>query len=91
MNKSDLVESVASSTGLNKTTTTRAVEAAFNAISEALIAGDTVTLIGFGVFSLVDRVAREGRNPQTGLAVSIPASRVAKFKPGKALKDAMKT
>lgn len=61
-----------------------------DAISEAVSAGDKVTLIGFGTFSVSERAAREGRNPQTGKAIKIPARKVVKFKPGSKLADAVK-
>lgn len=87
MNKSDLIARVAESTDLSKKDVTKAVDAVFEAISEALHNGDKVQLVGFGNFEVRERAARKGRNPQTGEEIEIPASRVPAFKPGKALKD----
>lgn len=87
MNKSDLIARVAESTDLTKKDVTKAVDAVFEAISEALHNGDKVQLVGFGNFEVRERAARKGRNPQTGEEIEIPASRVPAFKPGKALKD----
>jgi len=89
-NKQELVDSVAKSTGLTKKDATAAVEAVFASIETALKAGDKVQLIGFGNFEVRTRAARKGRNPQTGEEISIPASKIPAFKPGKALKDAVK-
>ncbi|HEY4400050.1 MAG TPA: HU family DNA-binding protein [Lactobacillaceae bacterium] len=89
-NKQELVDSVAKSTGLTKKDATAAVEAVFGSIETALKAGDKVQLIGFGNFEVRTRAARKGRNPQTGEEISIPASKIPAFKPGKALKDAVK-
>jgi len=81
-NKAELIENVASSTGLTKKDATAAVDAVFSTIQE--------TLIGFGNFEVRERAARKGRNPQTGQEIQIAASKVPAFKPGKALKDAVK-
>ncbi|ANZ94472.1 MULTISPECIES: HU family DNA-binding protein [Brochothrix] len=89
-NKTDLVNSVAEATELSKKDATKAVEAVFASIQETLAKGDKVQLIGFGNFEVRDRAARKGRNPQTGKEIQIPASKVPAFKPGKALKDAVK-
>lgn len=89
-NKTDLVNSVAEATELSKKDVTKAVEAVFASIQETLAKGDKVQLIGFGNFEVRDRAARKGRNPQTGKEIQIPASKVPAFKPGKALKDAVK-
>lgn len=89
-NKADLVNSVAEATELSKKDATKAVEAVFASIQETLAKGDKVQLIGFGNFEVRDRAARKGRNPQTGKEIQIPASKVPAFKPGKALKDAVK-
>ncbi|HEX7057619.1 MAG TPA: HU family DNA-binding protein [Bacilli bacterium] len=88
MNKSDLITRVAESAELSKKDATKAVEATFAAISEALQNGDKVQLVGFGNFEIRERSARKGRNPQTGEEIDIPASKVPAFKPGKALRDA---
>ncbi len=87
MNKADLVTKVAESTELSKKDVTKAVEAVFESISEALQSGEKVQLVGFGNFEVRERSARKGRNPQTGEEIEIPASKVPAFKPGKALKE----
>ena len=89
MNKAELTESVAARTGLTKTDAGNAVDAVFDTIESALSRGDSVSLIGFGTFSVSNRAARTGRNPRTGETIQIAASRAAKFKAGKALKDAV--
>ena len=89
MNKNDLVAYVADTTGLAKSDATRAVDAVLDGITDELKKGEEVRLVGFGTFAVADRVATEGRNPRTGEKISIPASRQPKFKPGKALKDAV--
>ena len=90
MNKSDLVDAVASSADVTKASAGRAVDAVLDSIGDALGKGDTVSLVGFGTFSVRHRAAREGRNPSTGEAMHIAASNVPGFKAGKALKDAVK-
>jgi DNA-binding protein HU-beta len=87
MNKSDLIAKVAESSELSKKDATKAVEAVFEAITEALQSGDKVQLVGFGNFEVRERSARKGRNPQTGDEIEIAASKVPSFKPGKALRD----
>ncbi len=87
MNKADLVTKVAESTELSKKDVSKAVEAVFESISEALHLGEKVQLVGFGNFEVRERSARKGRNPQTGEEIEIPASKVPAFKPGKALKE----
>ena len=89
-NKAELIESVASATGLTKKDATAAVDAVFGSIQDSLSKGDKVQLIGFGNFEVRERAARKGRNPQTGAEIKIPASKEPAFKPGKALKDAVK-
>lgn len=89
-NKAELIEKVAAATELTKKDATVAVDAVFNAIQEALASGEKVQLIGFGNFEVRSRAERKGRNPQTGEEIIIPASKVPAFKPGKALKDAVK-
>ena len=89
MNKAELTESVATRAGLTKTDAGSAVDAVFESIEGALSRGDSVSLIGFGTFSVSDRAARTGRNPRTGETIQIAASRAAKFKAGKGLKDAV--
>jgi DNA-binding protein HU-beta len=85
MNKAELIAKVAESTGLSKAAAGRALKEYLDAIGEALACGDKVTLVGFGTFSVSQRAARTGINPQTGNAIKIPAKKVAKFKPGAAL------
>lgn len=89
-NKAELVENVAKKTGLTEKDATAAVEAVFGSIQDDLKKGDKVQLIGFGTFEVRNRAARKGRNPQTGKEIEIAASKVPAFKPGKALKDAVK-
>ncbi|SDZ20839.1 HU family DNA-binding protein [Thermoactinomyces sp. DSM 45892] len=89
MNKSELVERVAESTGKSKKEASTVVDSVLQAIAEALVSGDKVTLVGFGNFEVKERAARMGRNPQTGEEIQIEASKVPAFKPGKQLKDAV--
>lgn len=89
MNKNDLINRVASSTGLSKVDAGRAIDAVTGSISSALAAGGEVRLVGFGTFSVVHRKATMGRNPRTGERIQIPAARRPKFKTGKALKEAV--
>lgn len=87
MNKAELVAAVAEKTTLSKKDSEKAVNAAFEAITAALVGGDKVQLVGFGAFEVKERNARVGRNPKTKEEIQIPASRVPVFKAGKALKD----
>ena len=87
MNKAELIDKVAAAAELNKASATRAVEAVLDSIAGTLKGGDQVTLSGFGTFSVAARAARTGRNPRTGEAIAIPASKNPKFKAGKGLKD----
>ena len=89
MNKGELIESVAASAGLSKADAGRAVDAVVDSISGALSGGGSVSLVGFGTFSVKKRAARQGRNPRTGETIQIAASNVPGFKAGKALKDAV--
>ncbi len=89
MNKSELIDSVAEAAGLSKADAGKAVDALASTVTGALKKGDQVTLVGFGTFTVRDRAARTGRNPRTGAAINIPASKVPGFKAGKALKDAV--
>ena len=89
MNKNDLVASVANGTGLSKSDSSKAVDAVFESITSALKRGDEVRLVGFGTFSVTQRAASEGRNPRTGEKIKIPASKQAKFKSGKGLKETL--
>ncbi len=89
MNKSDLINAIASGANLSKADAARALNATTGAISSALANGGGVQLTGFGSFVVRHRAARTGRNPQTGASIQIAASNVAAFKAGKALKDAV--
>ena len=89
MNKTQLIDVVASKTGLKKKEAEAVVAATFEAVEEALMAGEKVQLIGFGTFEVKERAARTGRNPKTKEAIEIPASKAPQFKAGKALKDAI--
>jgi DNA-binding protein HU-beta len=89
MNRADLAAHVAKSTGLSKAQADAAISAALGGIKTALKGGGSVTLIGFGTFGVTKRAARTGRNPATGKPIKIRAKKVAKFTPGKALKDAV--
>lgn len=90
LNKADLVNHVADSAGLSKVSASEAVEAVIGGITSALKGGDSVSLVGFGTFSVAARAARTARNPRTGAAINVPASKAPKFKAGKGLKDAVK-
>ena len=90
MNKSDLVDAVAGRTDMSKAEAGRAVDAVLGSVGDALGNGDSVSLVGFGTFSVRHRAARMGRNPQTGATMQIAASKVPGFKAGKALKDKVK-
>ena len=89
MNKSELIDAIADNGGLSKADAGKALDATIAAVSNALKAGDTVTLVGFGTFSVKERAARTGRNPQTGATLEIKASKVPSFKAGKGLKDSV--
>ncbi len=89
MNKNDLIASVADSAGLSKSDASNAVDAVLQAITDGLAGGGEIRLVGFGTFSVANRAATTGRNPRTGEAIQIPASKQPKFKAGKALKDAV--
>ena len=89
MKKVELVEAVAEKAGLTKADATRAIDATFEAITDALANGDKITLVGFGTFGVSQRAAREGRNPRTGATVQIAARNAVSFKAGSALKDAV--
>ena len=90
MNKSDLVEKVAKDCDISKAVAEKALNSVMDAIMEAMSAGDKVTLVGFGTFSVAERAAREGRNPQSGKAIKIAAKKVVKFKVGSKLADSVK-
>ena len=89
MNKAELVDAVAAESGLTKSDASGAVESVFNIIGNQLREGNSVSVVGFGQFSVSDRAARTGRNPRTGEEIAIAASRAPKFKAGKQLKDAV--
>lgn len=89
MKKSELVEAVATAAGLTKADATRAIEATFATITDALKKGTKVPVAGFGTFAVSKRAAREGHNPQTGEKVNIPARNAVTFKAGSALKEAV--
>ncbi len=87
MNKAELIEQVASQTGLAKRTAREAVDAVVSVISDCLTRGEKVTLVGFGTFRVRSRKARRGVNPQTRQSIQIPAKKVPKFSAGKALRE----
>ena len=89
MNKAELVDAIAKETGLSKKDSDAAVKAFVDTVTKALKKKDKVQLVGFGTFETVKRAARNGKNPQTGATIKIPAAIAPKFKPGKALKDAV--
>ena len=89
MTKSELIDAIAEKAGLSKADASKALSATLESVTDALRAGEKVALIGFGTFSVSQRAARTGKNPQTGEAIAIPASKAAKFKAGQKLKDAV--
>ena len=89
MNKNDLIAAVADSTGMSKAGAGQAVDATFDAITNALKMGDEVKIIGFGNFTVAKRAASTGRNPRTGETITIAASKTPKFRAGKGLKDSV--
>ena len=89
MNKAELIDQVAASADISKADAGRALDATIEAVTNALKASDQVVLVGFGTFSVKNRAARTGRNPQTGAPIQIAAARVPAFKPGKALKASL--
>ncbi|AWB68363.1 DNA-binding protein HU-beta [Saccharobesus litoralis] len=89
MNKSQLIDKIAESADISKAAAGRALDAFTDSVTEALKENDQVALVGFGTFSVRERAARSGRNPQTGETIEISAANVPAFKPGKALKDAV--
>jgi len=90
MNKGELVEKMAGAASISKAAAEKALTGMLDAVSKALAKGGKVTLVGFGTFSVSKRSARQGRNPQTGAKIQIPARKVARFKPGSKLADAVK-
>ena len=89
MSKSELIDAIVEQAGLSKADASKALSATLESVTDALKAGEKVALIGFGTFSVSLRAARTGKNPQTGEAIAIPASKAAKFKAGQKLKDAV--
>jgi len=89
VNKSELIDAVAASADIPKAQAGRALDAVLESVTGALAKGEQVVLVGFGTFSVKDRAARTGRNPQTGDPIDIPAATIPAFKAGKALKDAV--
>lgn len=91
MNKTDLINSIATKSGLNKKNSEAALNAFIGSVEESLKGGDKVVLVGFGTFEVRKRAARKGRNPQTKKEITIPASKAPVFKAGKVLKDKVNT
>ena len=89
MNKTDLIEHIAADADISKAAATRALESALDTITSTLKKGDAVSLVGFGTFEVSQREERSGRNPATGAAITIKASKAPKFRAGKAFKDAL--
>ena len=89
MNKTELIDKIAESADISKASAGRALDATIDAITSSLQQADPVALVGFGTFTVLDRAARIGRNPQTGAPIQIKAAKVPAFKPGKALKQAL--
>ena len=89
MNKTDLIEHVAKQADISKAAATRALESVIAAVKSTLKKGGSVSLVGFGTFAVTKRAARMGRNPRTNTPIKIKAAKVPKFRPGKALKDAL--
>jgi len=88
MNKTELIEAVATRSKTTKAQTTTMLNGLLEVIQQAMESGNNVQLVGFGTFSVTERAGREGRNPATGETMTIPAKKIVKFKPGKALSDA---
>ena len=89
MNKTELIDHIAAESDISKAAAGRALDAIIGAVKTTLKKGDSVTLVGFGTFAVGKRAARSGRNPRTGATIKIKAAKVPKFRPGKALKDAV--
>ena len=90
MNKAELVSAIATDAGVSKSVASKVLDSMINNVTESLKKGDKVTLVGFGTFSVTKREARTGRNPQTGKEIKIPARKVAKFRAGAKLAEAVK-
>ncbi|MDO4696812.1 MAG: HU family DNA-binding protein [Neisseria sp.] len=89
MNKSELIDAIAQEAEISKAAAGKALDGFVDAVTKALKAGDTVTLVGFGTFYVGERAERKGRNPKTGEELTIPAAKSPKFRAGKSLKDAL--
>jgi len=89
VNKTELIDQIAEEADISKASAGRALDAALDAITASLKSADPVSLVGFGTFTVRERAARTGRNPQTGAPIQISAAKVPAFKPGKGLKDAL--
>ena len=89
MNKTELIEHIALNADISKAAAARALESTIDAVKATLKKGNSVSLVGFGTFAVGERASRVGRNPRTGAAIKIDAAKVPKFRPGKALKDAL--
>lgn len=89
MNKTELIDYIAANADMPKAAAARALESTISAVKETLQKGGSVSLVGFGTFAVGKRAARVGRNPRTGASIKIKAAKVPKFRPGKALKDAL--
>ncbi|MDO5059472.1 MAG: HU family DNA-binding protein [Neisseria sp.] len=89
MNKSELIDAISQEADISKAAAGKALDGLIDAVTKALKAGDTVTLVGFGTFYVGERAERQGRNPKTGEPLTIAAAKTPKFRAGKALKDAL--
>jgi DNA-binding protein HU-beta len=89
VNKTELIEHIANQADISKAAATRALDAVVGGVTKSLKKGESVSLVGFGTFSVSKRAARSGRNPRTGATIKIKAAKVPKFRPGKALKDSV--
>lgn len=89
MNKSELIDAIAAKSGLTKTDSGKALDAFTAVVKETLQKGDDIALVGFGSFTVAERAERKGLNPRTKESITIPAAKIPKFKPGKALKDSL--
>ncbi|MDR0491019.1 MAG: HU family DNA-binding protein [Oscillospiraceae bacterium] len=89
MNKAELISAISVKSGLSKKDSEKALTATIDAVTDALIAGDKVQLVGFGIFDVKERAARTGRNPKTKEVINIPATKTPLFKPGRLLRDAV--
>ena len=90
MTKAELIDKIASGTGLSKADASRSLDSTLGSIKSAMKKGQKVTLVGFGTFSVSKRKSRKGRNPRTGDVITIPAAKIPKFTAGKSLKDYIK-